>query len=702
MKILLVEDDTFMSAALASLLAANHYAIALATDGQTGLEKAIALEYDLILLDLQIPKLDGINLCRQLRYQGYHKPILLLTAKDSNADIVAGLDAGADDYVIKPYAPEALLARIRALLRRSGESANPPSTLTWGELCLDLTSGKVTLGEQVIPLTATEYNLLELFLHNPNRIFSRNAILDRLWGFDDAPSERTIVTHVKDIRKKLKAGGLTEDILETIYGMGYRLKPAPKEAASGSRACFQTSPSDSDPPHAPLLTRGENSVKVPLPPIPKGDPMHPPNPPLGRGDFRNEGDLGGSGGLKTDPKIAATQADNSKKHTPSAEDIAPANRVLERFRDSYKKRVAAQIAVLEQANTALLAGSFDEQLQQAATHEAHKLAGSMATFGYPEGSKLGRAVEHLLMNDRTLTPDEVSRFSQLVAALQQELTKSPVTSTASPVPTVHNYRVLAIDDDATLMEKLLAQAQSWGIRLKVAPDLTTARSRIALAPPDAVLLDLSFPDTEEDGLMLLRELAQRTPNLPVIVFTGRDSLSDRLAVSRLGARQFLQKPATTEQIFQAITRVLPQAQTSDARVLIVDDDPMVLAALSALLTPWGLQVLTLTEPQRFWEVLIATEPNLVVLDVEMPLVSGLELCQVVRQDVQWGDLPILLVTAHTDAESLQQAFAAGADDFITKPVLGPELVTRVLSRIERTRSRSVRGAQLRIKEVNSD
>ncbi len=326
MKILLVEDDTFMSAALAKMLAANHYTIALAADGQTGLEQAIAVEYDLILLDLQIPKLDGINLCRQLRAQGYHKPILLLTAKDSNADIVAGLDAGADDYVIKPYAPEALLARIRALLRRSGESASPPSTLTWGELCLDLTSGKVTLGEQVIPLTATEYNLLELFLHNPNRIFSRSAILDQLWGFDDAPSERAIVTHVKDIRKKLKAGGLTEDILETIYGMGYRLKPHPKQAASGSRACFQTSPSDSDPPKSPLK-RGTSTEFSPL----------------------KTGGWGGSPGLKTDPKIAATETDSSKKHKPSTEDIATANRVLERFRDSYKKRVAAQIAVLEEA-----------------------------------------------------------------------------------------------------------------------------------------------------------------------------------------------------------------------------------------------------------------------------------------------------------------------------------------------------------------
>ena len=626
MKILLVEDDTFISAALAKMLAANHYTIALAADGQTGLEKAIAVEYDLILLDLQIPKLDGINLCRQLRSHGYRQPILLLTAKDSNADIVAGLDAGADDYVIKPYAPEALLARIRALLRRSGASASQPSTLTWGELYLDQTSGKVTFGEQVIPLTATEYNLLELFLQNPNRIFSRSAILDRLWGFDDAPSERAIVTHVKDIRKKLKAASLTEDIIETIYGMGYRLKPHLKEAVSGSRT-------------------------------------------------------------------VATQADSSKKYNPSAQNIAAANRVLARLSDSYKARVAVQVAVLEQAHTALLAGSLDDELKQAAKHEAHKLAGSMATFGYPEGSKLGRAVEHLLMESRALTPEEVSQFSQLVAALQQELTKSPVTSTALPVPRVHNYRVLAIDDDATLMAKLLAEAQSWGIRMKVALDLTTARARMDLGPPDAVLLDLSFPDTEEDALMLLRELAERWPHLPVIVFSGRNSLGDRLAVSRLGARQFLQKPATTEQIFQALTRVLPQAQTSDARVLIVDDDPMVIDVLSALLTPWGLEVVTLTEPQRFWEVLITTSPNLVVLDLEMPLVSGLELCQVVRQDVQWGDLPILVVTAHTDAESLQQAFAAGADDFITKPVLGPELVTRVLSRIERTRSRSVRKAQ---------
>ncbi|MHC0066930.1 response regulator [Nostoc sp. UIC 10890] len=613
MKILLVEDDVLLSTALFELLSANRYTIDIASNGQAGLELALSTEYELILLDWLIPKLDGISLCRQLRKQGYRKSILLLTGKNSNADIVAGLDAGADDYVIKPFNPEALLARIRSLLRRN--DAISSSTLTWGNLCLDPHAGRVTCNEQEIPLTATEYKLLELFLQNPDRIFSRAVILDRLWGFGDAPTESAVTTHIKDLRKKLKTVGLAEEFLETVYGMGYRIKPAPNHPIS----------------------------------------------------------------------VMETNPDGKKK--TGSKDMTSVNRVLERFRNSF----AGQVGVLERAKTALLAGNFNEDLHQQALHEAHKLAGSMGSFGYPEGSRLARKIEHLLLQYSSLSPDKISDFSQLVTGLQQELSKPVVTSTAQSVPMNQTYRLLVIDDDAMLTEQLQAEADLWGIRMKVAPNLATARSLFSLKTPDVVLLDLSFPGTEEDGLVLLSEIVQRSPNIPVIVFTGRDTLVDRLAVSRLGARQFLHKPATTEQIFQAIARVLPQPKTSEAKVLIVDDDPVILAGLSALLTPWGLEVTTLSQSQQFWKVLIATSPDLIVLDLEMPIVNGLELCQVVRQDSQWGDLPILVVTAHTEAEFLQQAFAAGADDFISKPVLGPELVTRVLSRIQRTRWRSQAG-----------
>lgn len=610
MKILLVEDDTLVSAALEKMLAANKYITNWARDGQSGLNLAIAGEYDLILLDLQIPILDGISLCRKLRHQGYSKPILLLTAKGSDADIVAGLDAGADDYVIKPYAPGALLARIRALLRQSGaittSDVNLASHLNWGNFCLDLNSGRVTFGEQVIPLTATEYNLLELFLRNPDRIFNRSAILDRLWGFEDAPTERAINTLIKEIGKKLKAGGLTEEIIETIYGMGYRLKPCPKNSAINQ------------------------------------------------------------------------EAETEKKH----KGMAAINKVIELSRDRFSEK----LAVLAAAKNAFLTGNLSEELYQSAKDEAHKLAGALGSFGYPEGSRLARTIEHLLQNNFYLNTEEISRFVQLVTALQKELSKSPISLNLTTEPLPPKHRVLAIDNDAILIEQLLAEADAWRIEIKVALDLSTARSQITLTPPELVLLDLSFSDTEEHGLMLLQELVEKSPQIPVIVFTDRNSLSDRLTVSRIKARQFLHKPATTEQIFQAISRVF-QTATTEAKVLIVDNDPAVLTNLKALLTPWGLEVFTLAEPQKFWEVLIATTPNLVVLGLEMPLVSGLELCQVIRQDSQWGDLPILVVTAHTDAESLQQAFAAGADDFITKPVLGPELVTRILSRIERNRYR---------------
>jgi DNA-binding response OmpR family regulator len=613
--ILLVEDDIWLSGKLAKVLGENDYTIDVAPDGQAGLDLATTVEYDLVLLDIQLPKLDGISLCRQLRLQGYRKPLLLLTAND--ADAMAGFAAGADDYINKPCTPDVLLARIRTWLRRSASVAaqstqESTATLTWGKLCLYLGAGRVFVGEQEVALTATEYSLLKLFLRNPDRIFSRSVILDRLWGLEAAPSDRAIVTHMKDVRKKLKAGGLNEEIIETVYGMGYRLKPAP---ASPSPESSQV--------RKDLYTQ----------------PLHP-------------------------------------------EDKSAVAKVLDRFRGVFHE----QVAVLEQAKTALCAGNLATELQQAARQEAHKLAGSLASFGYPEGSRLARSIEHLLISDCSLPPEAISRFSALVAALQQELAKEPNSSPVLPASSTQTYRVLVIDDDAALTERLKAESDAWGYRLKIAANLAEARSRLTLHTPDVVLLDLSFPEAEEDGLTLLRQITKHFPNLPVIVFTGRNSLTDRLAVSRLGARQFLHKPATTEQIFRAIARVLPQPQNAEASILVVDDDPAMLTLLSNMLTPWGIAVTTLNNPQQFWKVLVETSPNLLLLDLEMPQINGLELCQVVRQDAQWQDLPILVVTAHTDPDSLQQAFAAGADDFITKPVLGPELVTRVLSRIKRTRA----------------
>lgn len=227
MKILLVEDDAFASELLSSLLNNCRYTVDLATDGQAGFDLAEQEDYDLILLDIQLPKLDGLSVCRQLRNRGYEAPILMLTARDSNNDVVTGLDAGADDYVVKPYDPAQLAARIRSLLRR-GQQPLHSSIFQWGELKLDTVSAEVLYQHCKVLLSPKEYKLLAFLMQHPQQVFSREAVIDHLYSLDESPSNATVTNLVKDLRRKLKATGLTEEVVETVYGLGYRLKVAPQ------------------------------------------------------------------------------------------------------------------------------------------------------------------------------------------------------------------------------------------------------------------------------------------------------------------------------------------------------------------------------------------------------------------------------------------------------------------------------------------
>lgn len=223
MRILIVEDDERISESLAEAFTDQHYVVDVATDGQAAWDFVGTLNYELILLDVMLPKLDGISLCRQIRSHGYRMPILMLTARDTTADQVTGLDAGADDYVVKPYKLQELMARIRALLRR-GSSLLPP-VLEWGSLRLDPNSCDVTYKKQPVQTTPKEYRLLELFLRRGCRVFSRSAILENLWSFEEPPGEDTVKAHIKRLRQKLKVAGAPDDFIETVYGLGYRLKP---------------------------------------------------------------------------------------------------------------------------------------------------------------------------------------------------------------------------------------------------------------------------------------------------------------------------------------------------------------------------------------------------------------------------------------------------------------------------------------------
>lgn len=225
MRILLVEDDERITDALAEDLTDQHYAIDVAYDGEEGWQLATAFTYDLILLDIMLPKMDGITICQKLRSQGCSTPVLMLTARDTINDRVVGLDAGADDYLIKPFDLQELSARIRALLRR-GNSTSPP-VLGWGKLKLDPSTCEVFYEERLLPLSPKEYSLLEFFLRSGRRVFSRAQILEHLWPFERLPEEATVKAHIRGLRQKLEAVGAPSDLIETVYGLGYRLKEKP-------------------------------------------------------------------------------------------------------------------------------------------------------------------------------------------------------------------------------------------------------------------------------------------------------------------------------------------------------------------------------------------------------------------------------------------------------------------------------------------
>ncbi len=228
MRILVVDDDRAVRDSLRRSLAFNGYDVDLATDGLDALTKITASRPDAVVLDVMMPRVGGLEACRRLRADGDDVPILVLTARDSVADRVAGLDAGADDYLVKPFALEELLARLRALLRRSAAPVDggAEAALTFADLSLDTSTREVTRGTRSIRLTRTEFALLELFLRHPRQVLDRAKILEDVWGYDFPTTANSLEVYVGYLRRKTEADGEPR-LLHTVRGVGYSLRETP-------------------------------------------------------------------------------------------------------------------------------------------------------------------------------------------------------------------------------------------------------------------------------------------------------------------------------------------------------------------------------------------------------------------------------------------------------------------------------------------
>lgn len=640
MKILLVEDDDLLIKVLSRNLTTHNYVVDVVKDGEMGWTYGSTFEYDLIVLDIMLPKLDGISLCKRFRTNGYSFPILLLTAQDNITAKVQGLDAGADDYMVKPFDPVELIARIRALLRRG--SNNPFPLLTWGDLLLNPSTCEVTYNGRPLNLTTMEYDLLELLLRDCQHVFSTEELLDRLWSSEEFPSEATVRSHIRRVRHKLVAAGAPHDFIATMHGRGYYLKAINTEEFSTQLATNTNS-----------NYTAEESIAV-----------------------------------------AGEKLSDGENYRPASDYQQQYLAFLNDTWKSTKAKTLDQIAVLLQTVRDLQANQLKTQQQAQAQQVAHKLAGTLGIFGLTKTIHIARQLEYWLGGREPLQPKHAPLMKTLVMALQQDIEQTTLIQ-MSQIPNGQSPLLLIFSSDSEFNQSLADVAATKGIRIEIAPLLEMAKTLITTESifdavgknPDVVLLHLptSLSDSDNNIWEILQILAQRYPELPIVVMSDRNELSDRLEVMRRGGKLFLAAPISAEQVIDTTVNLLRGTEAAQ-KVMILDDDQEWLRTLPTLLKPWGFKVTTLADPQQFWTVLQAVTPDALVLDVNMPQINGFELCQILRSDPHWQRLPVLFLSVLTDAASQNQAFTVGADDYLCKPVKGVELANRILRRLQRVKA----------------
>lgn len=631
MKILLIEDDESLAdLVIKKLTLQKQHIIEWSDNGFEGLELAQSSEYDLILLDVALPQLNGIEVCQQLREHGNQTPILLLTAHDTITQKVAGFDAGADDYLVKPFDYRELLARVRALSRRGNDNLLP--VLQWSGLTLDPNNCQVSYRGKPLKLTAKEYSLLELFLRNPHRIFSQTSLIEKIWSWEESPSENAVRTQIKGLRHKLRKAGSDPNMIETVYGLGYRLKEIVAEASN----------------HNQLATTEPLSSTTPL----------------------------------------------SQSNMDSSDNLS-LNGIWQKYRSQYQERVI----LLQKTIKSMQENKSNTELKQQAIASTHTLVGSLGSFGFTESSQICSQIKTILQSHDKINHEAILYINQLLDKLLGQINSPPkitpipisdsMTFGNDEIDLSHSsrYELLIVDDDFPLAQALVSEAITWGIDAKVAGNISQAREAISQKLPDAILLDLSFPEANNGGLELLQELANQNIKIPVIALTARESFADRIKVARLGGKGFLTKPLSPTQAMETVSSILEQSNLPDAKVLVVDNQQDNLNTISRILQPWGFEIITLQDAKQFWDVLEHSNPDIIIAQLETEGVSGVEICQVVRNDPRWCHLPVILISSHEDIETIQQICSVGVDDHLSFPIVEEELLARIFNRLDKERYR---------------
>lgn len=378
---------------------------------------------------------------------------------------------------------------------------------------------------------------------------------------------------------------------------------------------------------------------------------------------------------------------------PPAEARTALAALVERIRPS----LLTKLVQVEDALAQLLSGPLPAEQVDQAQRAAHQLAGSAGTFGMPQGTVLARELEGFFRNGAPADPVALlpafAQLEELRAVLEAGLRQPGSAAEPEPEAAADGDALLVATADPALAAPLVAAARAVGRSALHVQDVPAAVAAVRAGSVAGALVDLALPD-HAAGLELLRELRRADADLRALVLDRAGVFLDRVEASRAGAHSFVDVRQPPERIVQLLLDTVQVSRGERPRLVAVDDDPAILAALRAVFEHAGMALTTTSDPLRLWDVLAEVVPDLVLLDVDMPGVTGFELARMIRNDARWKLLPVLVLTGSIGPERVVEVFAAGADDYVSKPVVEVELVTRVWNRLERAR------AQQRLAEID--
>ncbi|MCF2970497.1 response regulator [Synechococcus sp. Nb3U1] len=576
MKIVLVEDDQVLAQLISDRLRKEHYVVEMATNGLEGLKLTRVTAADLWIIDIELPKLNGFQLCQRLRQQGIQAPVLLLTARRGETDLLTGFNLGADDYLVKPFQISELLVRVRALLRRPRQLQN--TLLSWGVLELSTETATVTYGGKPVSLRPKEYKLLEILMRHGRQILSYEQLFDQLWTLEETPNKESLKAHIKGLRKALKQIDAPLDIIEAIRGLGVRLNPTyetaePKNSESSS---ILSQLQEAWPSFKPKMMERIQLIETALGHLEKGQ-LSPDRREQARTAAHtlagSLGTFGFAGGTQLAQELEDGLSFSSESLQRLQEKILQLRKELEQ--DPFANPSPRDLSLLligSNPETLAILKSFSSQSgirleQVACPRDAKLLMGSvnvlLLDLDHPKAEEQGIQLAKrfgipyilVLQEDQLAARIEARRKGAsgcVISPCPPELLLQTVRRAAQKVNPLW-MNVLAVDDDPHFLEILKVMLGNFS-QLTFLQDPREFWPVLQSIMPDVLLLDVKMPHFSGIDLCHAVRTDSRFDRIPIVMITGHpDELSAAGALA-IGANDYLSKPIHSQELHLCLAR----------------------------------------------------------------------------------------------------------------------------------------------------